>query len=187
MISPIQATSFLLTNAALDFLQEQTSIVALKNINVQSKISLNNTECYTCDQTLATTWQNSIVANEINLAFPGFTYLHLRLLRSHRPIRYCKITADLFQKYALVINLNPSPLNVNFYSKNNYYVYYDDGKRILYPITSELTHSFNMLPLTFYIMDQSVPHNFDSDDLGQVKIFSASRKIFAPHTGIEPV
>ena len=172
----IRPTSFSLTEVALDFLQEQTSIVALNNINVQSKISLNNTECYTCDQTLAMTWQNSIVATEINLAFPEFNCLHLRLMLDQYKIRKCKITADFFQRFALVTNLNSSPVTINFYSPTECGIYYDDNRRMLYPAQSKLYYSMEMVPLTFYLVDQSIPHNFESVGLGQTKIFSASKK-----------
>ena len=175
MICP---TTFSLTDSALDFLHNHTSNLAFTNINVGARIALNNIFCYTCNQTIIKPWIKSIVEDEINCSFSQFNYLHLRLLPKHNPVKskYCSITSEVFQKFALVTHLNTSPLTINFYNVHENYEYFDNGQRILYPLDSTMIYSMEMLPLTFYLIDQSVPHNYESNDPSQVKIFTASNK-----------
>jgi len=157
----IRKIDFKFSELARASLQEQIDLAMKENVIINGNISLSNPTCFTCNVERSLLWKYSIAGEEINTNFPTFYYIHVRLInkiRSNNQYKLTDLISEQHQKTALLMNITPTPVGINFYELTNI-------KNIVY--------SKVLKPDIFYILDQSVPHRYITTE-NSVKLFTAS-------------
>lgn len=157
----IHEIDFKFSELAYASLQKQIDEATQNTVITNGKISLNNPGCFTCNVGRSLSWKHSIAGKEINTNFPTFYYIHVRLINKIRSSNQYKLTdliSEQHQKTALLMNITPTPVGINFYELTNI-------KNIVY--------SKVLKPDIFYLLDQSVPHRYITTE-NSVKLFTAS-------------
>lgn len=157
----IHEIDFKFSELAYASLQKQIDEATQNTVITNGKISLNNPGCFTCNVGRSLSWKHSIAGKEINTKFPTFYYIHIRLMNKVRLSDQYKLTdiiSDHYQKNALLINVTPVPVSINFYESTN---------------LENIIYSKILVPNIFYSIDQSIPHRYITME-NSVKLFTAS-------------